>query len=120
VNPLASRFDNAHQRSVANSVPRRSLGLGAQCDRRLSEQAVLVAPADEQNRPLRLGWRRRIVVAPAAGKEDDGRDDYGQVAGFAVPFVTFVEIVLHQAPPSPVRWNTLSYCVLPRLYECES
>lgn len=37
-----------------------------------------------------------------------GRRRYGQVVAFGVPFVTFEDSVPHQAPPSPVRWNTLS------------
>lgn len=28
--------------------------------------------------------------------------------------MTLAEMVLHQEPLSPIRWNTLSYCVLPR------
>src|SRR3981189_3412006 len=78
-------------------------------DRRLLEKAVVVAAAHKDDRLGSSG------PGAAPGREAEGRTEHeceerashGHVVGFAAPFVTFAEIVLHQAPPLPTRWKTL-------------
>lgn len=80
--------------------------------------AVVIAPAHHDH-----DGRREEAAGPAREGEARGHQDrdedarHGQVVGLAVPFVTLLEMVLHQAPPSPMRWKTLLYWVEPRLYE---
>lgn len=113
--PEAIAPDDEHEFAIADRrgdgcVRRRAL----QTDEQPLKVTVVIATAHHRD-------RRRCEEAAAPGHEAEGCDrqhqagHQGQVAGFADPFVTFDEIVLHQAPPSPIRWKTLLFCVEPRL-----
>ena len=55
------------------------------------------------------------VVAVGTLVEGAGVLVADELVGLAVPLVTFAEMVVHQVPPSPLRWKTLSLWVLPRV-----
>lgn len=87
---------------------------------------MVVAPADEDESPVGALARGAPLRATAPAEEHDGGDRrtpqrspacHGQVAGLAVPLVALAETVSHHDPLSPIRWNTLSYWVDPRLHE---
>jgi hypothetical protein len=82
---------------------------------------VVVSTADEKHGSLRRRGGRFSVGSSTPGDQrgcdrgEPGRP-HGQVAGLAAPLVTFAEMVLHQAPPSPIRWKTWSNFVLESVY----